>query len=63
MAVAAHLTPAYPLTLGGYTLPGYSAFYTVILNLLLAVVLTPLFNALSAGRTPADETLAADYFA
>jgi SSS family solute:Na+ symporter len=63
MAVAANLTPAYPLSIGGYTFPGYSAFYTVILNLLLASVLTPLFNAMSGGRAPADATLAADYFA
>jgi len=63
MAVAAHLTPAYPLSLGGYTFPGYSAFYTVILNLLLAIVLTPVFNAMRAERAPMDETLAADYLA
>jgi SSS family solute:Na+ symporter len=63
MAVAAHLTPAYPLAIGGYTFPGYSAFYTVILNLLLAIVLTPLFNALNGQRAPVDATLAADYFA
>jgi len=63
MAVAAHLTPAYPLSLGGYTFPGYSAFYTVILNLLLAIVLTPVFNAMRAERAPLDETLAADYLA
>jgi solute:Na+ symporter, SSS family len=61
MAVAANLTPAYPLSIGGYTFPGYSAFYTVILNLLLAVVLTPVFNAMSS-QPPIDETLAADYF-
>jgi SSS family solute:Na+ symporter len=63
MAIAANLTPAYPLSIGGYTFPGYSAFYTVILNLLLAIVLTPLFNAVSGGRAPVDATLPADYFA
>jgi SSS family solute:Na+ symporter len=63
MAVAAHLTPVYPLALGGYTFPGYSAFYTVILNLLLAIVLTPVFNAMNARRAPIDETTAADYLA
>ena len=63
MAVAANLTPAYPLAIGGYTFPGYSAFYTVILNLLLVVVLTPLFNAMNGGRAPVDATLPADYFA
>ena len=63
MAVAAHLTPAYPLLIGGYSFPGYSAFYTLILNLLLAIVLTPVFNAMSARPAPVDETLEADYLA
>jgi SSS family solute:Na+ symporter len=63
MAVAVNLTPTYPLSLAGYTFPGYAAFYTVVLNLLVAIVLTPVFNALSAQRTPADETVAADYYA
>ena len=60
MAYAAQLKPAYPLSFGGYTFPGYSAFYTVILNLILAIVLTPLFNALSTRRASADVTVAAD---
>jgi hypothetical protein len=63
MAIAANLTPAYPLSIGGYTFPGYSAFYIVILNLLLAIVLTPLFDAMNGGRAPVDATLPADYFA
>jgi SSS family solute:Na+ symporter len=63
MAVAAHLTPAYPLSLGGYLFPGYTAFYTLVLNLVLTVVLTPLFNAVSTQRDAADETAAADYYA
>ena len=58
MAVAAHLTPAYPLNFGGYTFPGYTAFYTLILNLLVAIALTPVLNALSARRVPLDETRA-----
>jgi solute:Na+ symporter, SSS family len=63
MAVAAHLTPAYPLSFGGYLFPGYTAFYTLVLNLVLAVVLTPVFNAASTQRDAADETAAADYYA
>jgi solute:Na+ symporter, SSS family len=62
MAVAAHLTAAYPLAVGGYTFPGYTAFYTLILNLVIAAVLTPLFNAMGS-RTVVDETVAADYLA
>ncbi len=61
MAIAAHLTPTYPLQLAGYSFPGYSAFYTLILNALLALVLTPIFNAMSSRRVPVDETAALDY--
>ena len=49
------------LYLGGYTFPGYTAVYTVVLNLLVAIVLTPVFNAMSSQRAPVDETVAADY--
>jgi solute:Na+ symporter, SSS family len=63
MAAAAHLSPTYPLAIAGFSFPGYSALYTVILNIVVVVVLTPVFNALSAHRAPVDETAAADYFA
>jgi SSS family solute:Na+ symporter len=63
MAVAVNLKPAYPLALGGYTFPGYIAVYTVILNLVVTIVLTPVFNAMSSRRLPSDQTAAADYFA
>jgi len=58
---AANWTPNYPLVIGGFTFPGYAALYTVILNLVIVVVLTPIFNAL--GGQHSDETLAADYHA
>ena len=63
MSVAAHFQPTYPLGLAGYVFPGYTAFYTVILNLVLAVALTPVFNAASERRSRRDETAPADYFA
>jgi solute:Na+ symporter, SSS family len=63
MAIATKLTPTFPLHVGGYTFPGYTAVYTVVLNLLVAIVLTPVFNALSSQRAPTDETAAADYHA
>src|SRR5258708_994020 len=63
MAIAAHLTPTFPLAFAGHTFPGYTAFYTLVLNLVVAIVLTPVFNMLSAGRAPIDETVAADYYA
>jgi SSS family solute:Na+ symporter len=63
MAAAVNLTPTYPLVIGGYTFPGYTALYTVILNLLIAVVFTPVFNAMNTRRTVIDETVPADYHA
>jgi SSS family solute:Na+ symporter len=61
MAIAANLAAAYPLTIGSYSFPGYTAFYTLLLNLALAVVLTPILNRLGGGAKPADDTVAADY--
>ena len=63
MAFAAHLTPAFPLAIGSYTFPGYTALYTVILNLGIATVLTPVLNRKSAWRMPLDATVASDYHA
>jgi solute:Na+ symporter, SSS family len=49
--------------LAGHLFPGYTAFYTLILNLVLSIVLTPVFNMLNAERVAVDETVAADYHA
>jgi SSS family solute:Na+ symporter len=62
MAMIANLKPTYPVSFGGHTFPGYTAFYTLLLNLTIAVVLTVVMNAIS-GRQAQDETLAADYHA
>ncbi|MGA7457243.1 MAG: sodium:solute symporter [Methyloceanibacter sp.] len=43
----------YPLEILGITLPGYAALYSVVINLLLAVLLSPLFD-LMARRTAAQ---------
>jgi len=61
MFVAANLAPNYPLAFAGHTFPGYSALYTVVLNIVVAIVLTPLFNGMGGKR--GDETVAADYHA
>src|SRR6202049_4817014 len=58
---AANWAPNYPLAFAGHTFPGYSALYTVILNLVIVIVLTPIFNAM--GGKHVDETVAADYHA
>jgi SSS family solute:Na+ symporter len=63
MAVASNLTPTFQLTFGGYAFPGYTAFYTVILNLAVATVLTLVINTINARRSPIDETVPADYHA
>ena len=63
MAVAVNLTPTYALHVAGYVFPGYAAFYTVILNIVLVVVLTPLFNGLGARGTVLDATASSDYHA
>ena len=34
----------------------YTAFFTVILNLVFVVVLTPVFKSMTAGRAVIDET-------
>ena len=62
IAIATKLTNFYPLVVGGHTFPGYTAVYTLILNLALASILTPVMNALSAKRA-VDQTAAADYYA
>jgi SSS family solute:Na+ symporter len=61
MAAVMNFTPNYPLAFAGYTFTGYTAFYTVILNLVVAIVLTPLFN-MTSGRV-VDATAASDYHA
>jgi solute:Na+ symporter, SSS family len=60
MAYKVNLANTYPLAMGGYTFPGYTALYTLVLNLLLATLLTAIFNAIGA-REVADATSEADY--
>jgi SSS family solute:Na+ symporter len=61
MFVAANMTPNWPLAFAGHTFPGYTAIYTVVLNLVVAIVLTPVFNARGGKRF--DETVPSDYHA
>ncbi|HUB96023.1 MAG TPA: sodium:solute symporter [Stellaceae bacterium] len=62
MAVAVNFGAIYPLNIAGFGLPGYTALYTLALNLVVSLVLTPVFRAM-AGSAPVDETAAADYHA
>jgi SSS family solute:Na+ symporter len=60
MAASVKFSAIYPLSLGGFTFPGYSALYSVILNLAVTIVLTFVFRKLR--QTPdRDETVATDY--
>jgi SSS family solute:Na+ symporter len=60
MGYLVNFTPTYTLTFFGYSVPGYIALYTLIFNLVLAIILTPALNVLSAKS--ADQTAAADYY-
>jgi SSS family solute:Na+ symporter len=40
----------YPLTVFGFTVPGYAALYSLIINFLVVVVLTPLFDLVGRRR-------------
>jgi hypothetical protein len=62
-ATGGKLNTTFVLTIAGHSFPGYTAVYTVVLNLVLAALLTPLFNALGARPAAADATAAADYHA
>jgi len=60
MAFAANLSSTFPLAIGAFNFPGYAALYSLVLNLVVAAVLTPVFN--SAGKAAVvDETVPADY--
>ena len=52
--------PVWAFHVLGYTLPAYIAFATVLLNALVAAVLSPVINAVASDRG-ADETMLADY--
>jgi solute:Na+ symporter, SSS family len=59
MAVSVNFSATFPLAIGGFTVPGYAALYALVLNLVVAVVLTPALWAFSLP--PADVTAEADY--
>jgi SSS family solute:Na+ symporter len=61
MAASVNFASTYSLTIGGWTFPGYIALYTLIFNLVIVILVTPLRNTL--GAKPQDQTAAADYYA
>jgi len=60
MAFAAGLKSTYALNLFGFTLPGYAAIYALVLNFVVAIVLTFVFKALGMENGK-DETVKEDY--
>jgi SSS family solute:Na+ symporter len=50
----------YPVHVFGVTIPGYIALYALIVNLVVSVVLSPVFNLVAPDRHK-DATLATDY--
>jgi len=60
MVVSQQFKPTFPLHLGEWTLPGYAAFYSVLVNLAIAMVLTLAFRAMKLAEAP-DATSPADY--
>ncbi|MBV8121546.1 MAG: sodium:solute symporter [Alphaproteobacteria bacterium] len=60
MAASQSFRPIYPLQIAGWTVPTYAAFGSLILNVIVVIALTPIFNAIHAGRG-ADETQAEHY--
>ena len=60
MAASQSLRPIYPLQIADWTVPTYAAFASLILNVVVVIALTPVFNAIHAGRG-ADETQAEHY--
>ena len=61
MAASVNFAATYPLAIAGWTFPGYIALYTLILNLVIAILLTPVMNML--GSKSEDQTAPADYYA
>src|SRR5579863_1686456 len=50
MAAKAGFGPVYPLSFGGFTVPCYTALAALLVNIVVAVVLTPVFDAAGAAR-------------
>jgi solute:Na+ symporter, SSS family len=50
----------YPLKLAGFIVPGYAALYSLILNLIVAALVTVVFSSLGMAAPP-DQTSPGDY--
>jgi SSS family solute:Na+ symporter len=60
MAASQSFKAAFPLSIGSFTLTMYAAFFAILANLLVTIVLTPVMRRLDPNE-PADETQPDDY--
>ena len=61
MAASLHLKGSiYPLHIGGYTIPGYAAVWSLIVNLAVAIVVSFALRAMGASHAE-DRTSPEDY--
>jgi len=60
VAAAANFTPTWALAVGGYGIPGYTALYTLVINIAVTVAATMVLRALGVAM-PLDLTVPADY--
>ncbi len=60
VAAAAGFKSTWNLSISGFAIPGYTALYTLVINLAVAAVLTLVFRAMKFGADR-DETAPADY--
>jgi len=60
VAAEANFGSFWTLHVGGFAIPGYTALYTLVINIAVSVALTVVFKAMGA-RMAADQTVAADY--
>ena len=59
-ALNAFTSSVYPLHVGGVTIPGYAAFYALLLNLTVSAIATIVMNMAGVLARP-DQTTPDDY--
>jgi len=60
MAVTNNFTPVYPIHVFGHTLPLYAGLSAFVLNIVVSIVLTVLFDLIGVARGT-DQTARDDY--
>ncbi|MBV8465693.1 MAG: sodium:solute symporter, partial [Burkholderiales bacterium] len=60
VAYSLEFKPIYPLHIGDFTVPGYTALYALVLNVVVATIVTVIVRAMKMAPG-ADQTVATDY--